>query len=225
MIFPLSVSRAMVNLKNAAAVGVCLIAAVCTGGVCLGQDTDFESMFNGENLLGWRVNENPASVYIQDGCIVTHGQRAHVFYVGPSGHASFTDFHFKSKVKTEPGANSGIYFHTRFESEGWPSWGYEAQVNNTQSDPKKTGGLYAVQDNFEAPVKDGEWFDYEIIVKKKHVLIKINGQTITDYTEPDDPKREPSMEKRLLDHGTIALQAHDPDSKVWYKDLSIKVLK
>eukprot|EP01043_Picozoa_sp_COSAG02_P108969 COSAG02_NODE_45019_length_361_cov_0.583969_1_plen_64_part_10 len=63
-----------------------------------------------------------------------------------------------------PGANSGIYFHTKFLKSGWPNRGYEAQVNNTQSDKKKTGGLYNVKDNFKAPVKDNEWFDYDIIV-------------------------------------------------------------
>ena len=91
-------------------------------------------------------------------------------------------------------------------------------MNNTQGDPKKTGGLYGVKDNFEAPVKDNEWFDYEVIVKGKQIQIKINGKTITDYTEPDDLNRP----ERQLSTGTIALQAHDPGSKVFYKDLKIK---
>ena len=178
-------------------------------------------MFNGKNLLGWHVNENPSSVYIEDGCLVTHGERAHAFYVGPKGHADFKNFHFKAKVKTMKGANSGIYFHTRFLESGWPNKGYEAQVNNTQSDPKKTGGLYGVLDNFEAPVKDDVWFDYEVIVKGKQIVLKINGKTISDYTEPDDLDRP----QRCLSSGTIALQAHDPGSKVYYKDLKIMPIK
>ena len=182
---------------------------------------DWISMFNGKDLLGWHVNENPASVYIEEGCLVTHGKRAHVFYVGPKGHADFKDFHLKAKVKTQKGANSGIYFHTKFLESGWPNKGYEAQVNNTQSDPKKTGGLYGVQDNFKAPVEDDVWFDYEIIVKGKHIVVKINGKTISDYTEPEDLDRP----QRCLSSGTIALQAHDPGSKVFYKDLMIKSLE
>ena len=178
-------------------------------------------MFNGKDLLGWHVNENPKSVYIEDGCLVTHGPRSHVFYVGPTGHAEFKNFHFKAKVKTKPKANSGIYFHTRFLATGWPDRGYEAQVNNTQGDPKKTGGLYNVQDNFEAPVKDDEWFDYEIMVKGKQIVVKINGKTISDYTEPADLDRP----DRCLSSGTFALQAHDPGSKVYYKDLMVKPLQ
>lgn len=202
------------------AVAVCLFASSA-----MAQDAEFKSMFDGKSLLGWHVNENPDSIYIEDSAIVTHGERAHVFYVGETGHADFKDFHFKCKVKTKPQANSGIYFHTKFESSGWPTKGYECQVNNTQSDPKKTGGLYAVEDNFEAPVKDDVWFDYEIMVEGKHVVIKVDGKVITDYTEPDDVERGDGFEGRLIGSGTIALQAHDPGSKVYYKDLMLKVMK
>ncbi|QEG24494.1 3-keto-disaccharide hydrolase [Mariniblastus fucicola] len=199
--------------------------AVCLFASCaVAQDAEFKSMFNGKNLLGWHVNESPESVYIEDGCIVTHGERAHAFYVGETGHADFSDFHFKCKVKTKPQANSGIYFHTKFEATGWPSEGYEAQVNNTQSDPKKTGGLYGVKDCFEAPAKDDVWFDYEIMVEGKHVVIKIDGKVISDYTEPENPERAGNMTKRLIGSGTMALQAHDPGSKVYYKDLMLKIL-
>ena len=189
-------------------------------GMSKAQEDGWTKMFNGKDLDGWKVNENEKSVYIEDGCLVTHGPRAHVFYVGEKENAEFTNFHFKAKVKTMPKSNSGIYFHTKFLKSGWPNKGYEAQVNNTQSDPKKTGGLYNVKDNFEAPVKDNEWFDYEIIVKDKHIVVKINGKTITDYTEPDDLDRP----ERQLSSGTFALQAHDPVSKVFYKDLMVKKL-
>lgn len=203
------------------------VVAVCFlfASTSFAQDAEFKSMFNGENLLGWHVNESPGSVYVEDGALVTHGERAHAFYVGETGHADFSDFHFKCKVKTKPQANSGIYFHTKFEDTGWPSVGYECQVNNTQSDPKKTGGLYAIKDCFEAPAKDDVWFDYEITVEGKRVVIKIDGKVITDYTEPENPKRPDNMAKRLIGSGTIALQAHDPGSKVYYKDMMLKILK
>ena len=189
-------------------------------GATQAQDDGWIKMFNGKDLDGWKVNENEKSVFIEDGCIVTNGPRAHVFYVGDKGKADFKNFHFKAKVKTMPKSNSGIYFHTKFLESGWPNKGYEAQVNNTQSDPKKTGGLYAVKDNYKAPVKDEEWFDYEIVVQDRKIVVKINGETITEYTEPDDLDRP----ERQLSSGTFALQAHDPESKVYYKDLMVKKL-
>jgi hypothetical protein len=178
-------------------------------------------LFNGKDLTGWKVNEHKDAVYVEDGCLVTHGRRAHAFYVGKGdGTEVYKDFHLRAEVKTEPKANSGIYFHTKYLASGWPNKGYEAQVNNTHSDPKKTGGLYSVQDNFQAPAKDGEWFTYEIIVRGKHIVIKINDQTISDYTEPEDLDRP----ERQLSEGLFALQAHDPGSKVYYRGIKVRRL-
>jgi len=205
-----------------------LVAFVLCGllaSTSLAQDAEFKSMFNGENLLGWHVSENAKSVYVEDGCLVTSGKRAHAFYVGETGSSDFSDFHFKCKVMTKPSANSGIYFHTRYLASGWPTHGYESQVNNTHKDPKKTGGLYGIQDNFEIPAKDDVWFDYEITVQGKRVVVKIDGKVITDFTEPENLEREEKAKNRRLSSGTIALQAHDPGSKVLYKDLMLKVLK
>jgi hypothetical protein len=181
---------------------------------------EWRSMFNGKDLLGWHINESPKSFYVEDGCLVAHGNRSHAFFVGETGHADYKNFHLKAKVMTMPSANSGIYFHTKFLDSGWPNKGYESQVNNTQSDPKKTGGLYNVQDNFEAPVKDKVWFDYEVMVQDKHIVVKINGKTISDYTEPEGLDRP----ERQLSSGTFAIQAHDPGSKVLYKDIMVKSL-
>jgi hypothetical protein len=52
----------------------------------------------------------------------------------------------------------------------------------------------------------------------------VNGKTTVDYTEPANPKRPDSWEQRVLSHGLIALQAHDPDSTVLYRKIRVKVL-
>jgi hypothetical protein len=186
------------------------------------HDTEWISMFNGRNLDGWKVSENKESVKVDDGMLVIDGPRAHAFFVGSDGNAEFKDFHFQAQVKTMQGSNSGIYFHTKYQDDGWPAYGYECQVNNTHGDPKKTGGLYGIKDNFEAPAKDGEWFDYDIMVKGKHVVIKINNETIVDYTEPDNVEREPQFEHRLISSGTFAIQAHDPKSVVYFRNIRVK---
>lgn len=197
-----------------------LSLTVAVAGVLNAADDGFVSLFDGKSLDGWKINENPASLKLEDGCLVVHGERAHVFYDGPVANHDFKNFHFKAEVMTAPNANSGIYFHTKFQKDGWPGTGYESQVNNTQKDPKKTGGLYNVKDNFEAPVKDDVWFLYEIIVNGKNIVVKIDGKVITDYTEPADLKRP----ERQLSSGTFAIQCHDPGSKVKYKNIQVKVL-
>jgi hypothetical protein len=186
----------------------------------LQAEEGFQPLFNGTNLDGWKVNENSASVKVEDGCLVVHGERAHVFYAGDVANHNFTNFHLRAEVMTAKNANSGIYFHTVYQDSGWPGKGYESQVNNTHKDPKKTGGLYNVQDNFTAPVADDVWFVYEIIVEGKHIVVKIDGKVISDYTEPADLKRP----ERQLSSGTFAIQCHDPGSRVKYKSFAVKIL-
>jgi hypothetical protein len=199
---------------------IALSAALALSGAVYAADDGFVSLFDGKSLDGWKINENPASLKLEDGCLVVHGERAHVFYDGAVANHDFKNFHFKAEVMTAKNANSGIYFHTKFQNDGWPGKGYEAQVNNTQGDPKKTGGLYNVKDNFTAPVQDDVWFLYEIIVNGKNIVVKIDGKVITDYTEPADLNRP----ERQLSSGTFAIQCHDPGSKVKYKNIQVKVL-
>ena len=198
------------------------VAAMTTGGHPAGggEEDGWISLFNGQDLSGWRVNEDSKSFRVEDGMIVVNGPRAHAFYVGEDGKASFRNFHFQAQVMTFPKANSGVYFHTRYQEEGWPNRGYEAQVDNSHSDPKRTGGLYNVRDNYEEVAKDNEWFKYEITVQGKHIVIKIDGKTVSDYTEPADLNRP----ERQLSQGTFALQAHDPGSKVYFRDLKVQAL-
>jgi len=191
------------------------------------------SMFNGKDLSGWKSNveteKRPADVFAaKDGELVVSGGRAHLFYVGADGNASFRNFEFKAKVKTSAGANGGIYFHTAYQDAGWPAAGYECQVNATHTDIKKTGGLYAVSDVLNtAPHKDDEWFDYSIKVEGRHIVISINGKVTTDWTQPEDwdpAKTLKNMSGRKLGVGAIAIQGHDPKSVVHYKEIFIRPL-
>lgn len=182
----------------------------------------FTALFNGQSLDGWKANENPDSWSVEDGAIVCDGPRSHLFYVGPE--APFKDFHFITEVKTTPGSNSGIYFHTKYQEEGWPKYGFECQVNISHSDPKKTGSLYGVENVANPPAKDNEWYTQEIIVKGRNVVLKVNGQTVVDYTEPEGQKAFDEKFERRLGEGTFALQAHDPESKVYFRNLRVKPL-
>lgn len=183
----------------------------------------FYTLFDGKSLDGWKVDANADAFKVEDGNIVVNGKVAHLFYVGPVNNHEFKDFHFRAEVMTFPNSNSGIYFHTKFQGPGFPSNGFEAQVNNSyKSDPRKTGGLYAVKDVMNTPpVGDNEWFTYEILVKGKHVEIKINGKTTTDWNQPDNWKPG-EFSGRRIGSGTFALQGHDPGSKVMYRNIKVK---
>jgi type 1 glutamine amidotransferase len=183
----------------------------------------WQSLFDGKTLDGWKASENKSTFTVRDGTIVVKGDRSHLFYVGPVNNANFKNFEFKADVKTEPGSNSGIYFHTEYQETDWPKKGYEVQVNNSHSDWKRTGSLYDVQNVRQSPAKDGEWFTEHIIVQGQHIVIKVNGVTTVDWTEPENFSSE-GWPGRRLSSGTFALQGHDPKSVIYYKNIMVKPL-
>jgi hypothetical protein len=185
----------------------------------------FIPLFDGQSLDGWEANENPQTFHVADGVIVVHGPRSHLFYTGPVENHDFRDFHLKAELMTFPRANSGIYFHTKFQPEGWPEVGFEAQVNSTHHDPKKTGGLYAIADVMnDPPVPDGVWYTYEIIVKGRRIVLKVNDQATSDWTQPEHWQPPKGFEQRRIGSGTFCLQGHDPDSRILYRDVRVRVL-
>jgi hypothetical protein len=183
----------------------------------------FVALFDGKSLEGWKVAENPDSVVVEGGALLTRGPPAHPIDVGPVHDHDFRNFELKLSVMTEKGANSGVYFHTAYQDAGWPDKGYEAQVNNSHEDWRRTGSLYAVEDVRETPVRDGEWWEYDITVQGRRIVLKVNGQTTVDYTEPEGFVRE-DMPGRVLSHGTFALQCHDPGSVVRFRNIRVRPL-
>ncbi|MCL6452722.1 MAG: DUF1080 domain-containing protein [Alicyclobacillus sp.] len=57
----------------------------------------------------------------------------------------------------------------------------------------------------------------------KNIVIKVNGKTVVDYTEPQGAQPGNDF-TRVLDSGTFALQAHDPGSTVHFKNIRVKRL-
>ena len=50
-----------------------------------------------------------------------------------------------------------------------------------------------------------------IAVRGKRAQTRINGMLVVDYVEPDQPFQADPKFQRVLNHGTFALQGHDPD--------------
>ena len=110
----------------------------------------FVSLFDGKTLDGWKVGDNADIFQVRDGMIVmecpaTNHRPAHLFYVGEVSRHDFKNFDLKVDVMTFPGANSGIYFHTKYQEAGWPKRGIECQVDNSHSDWRRTGSLYGIK--------------------------------------------------------------------------------
>jgi hypothetical protein len=185
----------------------------------------FTSLFNGKDFTGWKLS-NEASWSIENGAIKANGTPGHAFYDGPFRDHMFRNFELKVDVMTRAGSNGGIYVLTEFQEKGFPRKGFEIQVNNSHTDRIRTGSLYHVQDVLDtSPAKDDEWFTEHIIVKDKTITVKVNDKEMVNWTQDDkwDGGRE-GPGRAITGPGTIAFQAHDPKSVVYYKNVRIKPL-
>lgn len=187
-----------------------LIAAVLLcAALSPAADDGWIEMFDGKTLDGWKANERPENWTVEDGCIAGHGERSHLFWM----KEECGDCEFTAEVKINDHGNSGMYFRAQF-MEGWPN-GYEAQVNSTHTDWKRTGSLYNFVNIKEQLVPPDTWFTQHIIAQGNHIIIKVNGKTVVDYVD----------EKNTHTRGYLALQQHDPGSTVRYRNLKMREIR
>ena len=180
------------------------------------------SLFDGKSLGDWKPNENSTAFTVKDGNFVVNGTRAHLFYMGKDN--DFKNFHVRAEMKVDENSNSGFYFHTKWLDEGWPQMGYESQVNVSHGDPVKSGSLYNTVKIFEDDIKgaglsNNTWWVQEIIVQDKHVTVKLNGNVVIEFDEPAD--KEGTVK---LSSGTFAIQAHDPGSTAYFRNIEVRRL-
>ncbi len=185
----------------------------------------FTSLFNGKDFTGWKLSNEP-SWSIENGAIKANGTPGHAFYDGPFRDHMFRNFELKVDVMTRAGSNGGIYVLTEFQDKGFPRKGFEIQVNNSHTDRVRTGSLYHVQDVLDdSPAKDDVWFTETIVVKDNTITISVDGKQVATWTQPADwsgGREGPG--RAITGPGTIAFQAHDPKSVVYYKNVRIKPL-
>jgi hypothetical protein len=203
----------------------CLLAVCAVSAFGFAADDDgWVTLTDGKSFDGWKkAEENPDTWKIEDGAFVAHGDRCHLFYVGDE--KPFVNFELKVDCKAKKNSNGGIYIHTKYQKKDWPRFGQEIQVNNSyEADPKKSGSIYGVVDVKETYIPDDTWWTEYVKVDGKHIIVKLDDKVVADYTEPDNKPAFSEQFERRLGNGTFALQAHDPNSTVYYKNVRVKRL-
>ena len=206
-----------------------LILAACS---TKPPDSDWNHLYNGKDLSNWKTNRAEGSFAIKDGLLVAHSLdlRSHLFYIDKDNEpVAFRDFELIVVAKGEPESNSGIFIHTDYElrdDKGHLANGYEVNLNTSPTVTRKTGSLYDVVDLKEQPLDDTQWFETRIRVEGKRIQVWLDGEMLVDYLEPDNPVRKPNRKGRLLKSlgGAIAIQAHDPESIWYFKEIRVKEL-
>ena len=217
--------RRLVVLLIASAVCVVGRGLIAQGGSAT-VEPGYTSLFNGKDLTGWKVGGAEAAFGVVDGAIQANGapNAAHLFYDGPVKNHLFKDFDLKLDVMAKARSNGGVYILTEYQATGFPGKGFEVQVNNSHTDRIRTGSLYHVVDLSYIPAKDDEWFPMEIMAKGMTITVWVKGNKVIEWTQPPDWNGNYDTPGRKINPGTIAFQAHDPNSFTYYKNIRIKPL-
>ena len=131
-------------------------------------------------------------------------------------------------------SNSGVY--VRIADRPADPWyavhhGFEVQIADGGKSARGTGSIYTFADARAQPARPLEWNTLEVTLKGNRVSTAINGTPVADFdagelrpqatekTGEGDPARGPRPEA-----GYIGLQNHDKDSKVFFKEVSVRPL-
>ena len=178
----------------------------------------YEPGFSDSDSIGdWTVPENPKNWTMKDGVLTGRGDRSHIF-----SPKTYRNVDYLAEVKINKGGNSGMYFRAKKE-KGWPT-GYEAQVNNSGSDPIRTGSVYKLANLTESKIPDDTWWVQRIRVMDDKVTVFINGKKVNEYTIDTDNMPKGPSGAPMPAEGHIAFQQHDPGSVVHYRNVMIKDL-
>ncbi len=181
---------------------------------------EWVALFNGKDLSGWKNNGDEKWV-VERGTILCESVANKYGYL--TTEKAYRDFDLRLKFKGEAAGNSGVFFHSHITGID-PEHGPDIEGMQVEVDPnlgKHTGGLYESGGrgwvamptaDGEKALKPGEWNDLEVTVRGNHVVTRVNGVGISDFTDTA-PK---------FTDGVIGLQIHTGGGvKVRWKDILI----
>jgi len=164
------------------------------------------ALFNGKDLSGWKNNGDEKWV-VEQGTILCESAANKYGYL--TTEKTYRDFDLRLKFKSEAAGNSGVFFHSHIMGID-PEHGPDIEGMQVEVDPsvgKHTGGLYESGGRGwvamptaegEKALKPGEWNDLEVAVRGNHIVTRVNGFGVSDFTDTA-PK---------FTDGAIGLQIH-----------------
>ena len=188
------------------------------------KEGGYTTLFNRKDLTDWKIGGAEASFKVQDGAIVANGVSggAHLYYDGAFKNHAFRNFDLKLDVMAKNRSNGGIYVMTEFQPTGFPGKGFEIQLNNSHTDRIRTGSLYHVVDLSHIPAQDDEWFPMQIVVRDMTITVFVKGEQVLQWKQPPGWVSNYDTKDRKIAPGTIAFQAHDPNSFTYYTNVRLK---
>jgi hypothetical protein len=203
----------------------------------------FRLIFDGKSLDGW--DGNPKLWSVKDGAIVgettkENPAKGNTFLIWKGGTVS--DFELRFQFRLTGKNNSGVQYRSR-DLGNWVAGGYQYDINPgaehmgklyeekgkrgrmamggekvTWKEKKELVGPTVDKDVLAKAEKREDWNEGAIVGKGNHILHRVNGVTVVDFTDED--------EKNRLLTGIVALQIHaGAPMKIEFKTIRLKELK
>ena len=168
--------------------------------------TQWQDLFNGKNLKGWKVLNGTAEYEVSNGEIVGTSKTGtpNSFLVTKK---SYGDFILEYEMKMERGLNSGVQIRSNSIKSYNDGRVHGYQVECDDSDRRWTGGIYdearrgwlyplEYNPTSKSAFKNGEWNSFRIEAIGNSIRTWLNGKPVSNLT--DDMTAE----------GFIGLQVH-----------------
>lgn len=199
------------------------------------EEDQWQSLFNGRNLLGWEKKSGKAHYWVENGAIVgkTVEGSGNTFLCTKQ---SFSDFVLRFEVKLDDNPlNSGVQVRSKWHPEKKEGHVWGPQVEIEASPPAEvlsapageagyiygeaTGRGWLVENRpRHQAFENGEWNQFRVKVTGARYQVWINGKQITELTDEKSPRK-----------GIIGLQVHSiPEGEgpytVRWRNLKIREL-
>ncbi len=136
-------------------------------------------LFDGETPFGW-APRGTAQWRVENGALTPIPGTGGGFLCTTS---EFADFEFKAEFWIDGEANSGVFLRCPLAGDITPVTAYE--VNIFDAHPQwPTGSINEVARRKGNPRTVGRWNRYEIRAEGPRFLVRLNGRTVLDTTDP-----------------------------------------
>ncbi|REJ90925.1 MAG: DUF1080 domain-containing protein, partial [Planctomycetota bacterium] len=181
-------------------------------------------LFNGRDLTGWEIADNPEAWNVVDGVLVAEGPGKGWLL----SEREFRDFELVLEYRMQPGADSGVSI--RVPADNRLNEAIEVQVrdNENLSDRAKrfprfqNGALVdRVGPTADPAYTDDRWNELTIRALGKNLSVDLNGQRIQDVDLDQLTRARPDLPAINLTAGRIALQHWSP-AKAEFRRIRIR---
>ena len=162
-------------------------------------------LFDGRTLFGWKA-ASEANWKVDNGVIsVSEGEQGLLLTT-----SQFGSYMLKVDFRSAPGTNSGIFLRTSPRPTDVTQKCYELNIADSHDSEFPTGS-FVQRKRAEGNHDKNDWQTFEVTADGSRFLVKLDGQTVLDYTDP-----------KPLGRGFIGLQLNS--GKVEFRNVKLKPL-